>query len=246
MDRVRQLILERMKALGLKRNRLSEAIGKNETYISQFLVRGVPEELDENDRSRLSQILQVSEDDLRGPSAPIPKRRYEKQLKNSRGGLVDFPLQPLQSEVGAPLKLVPSTDLFGAFMDFPIFGTAEGGQDGALIVTDSAVDYVARPGPLLRVVDGYGIIVTGESMRPEHKSGSVALINPHLPPSVGHACLFKSDHEGGEVLAMIKEYRGQTETHWKVRQHNPEKDFLLKKSEWPICHRAVGNYNLSF
>jgi phage repressor protein C with HTH and peptisase S24 domain len=40
----------------------------------------------------------------------------------------------------------------------------------------------------------------------------------------------------------VKEFRGETETHWKVRQFNPARDFTLKKTDWQICHRVVGSY----
>jgi phage repressor protein C with HTH and peptisase S24 domain len=78
-------------------------------------------------------------------------------------------------------------------------------------------------------------------MSPEHKEGSIALVNPHLPPRVGDSCVFRSYGGDGTNLAIIKEYRGQTENHWKVREHNPPKDFQLKKSEWQVCHRTIGN-----
>jgi phage repressor protein C with HTH and peptisase S24 domain len=132
-------------------------------------------------------------------------------------------------------------ELFGMQADLPVYGTAQGGPDGAEIVSEYAVDYVARPAVLLRVRDGYGMIVTGDSMSPEHKAGSIALVNPHLPPRVGDSCVFRSETDGTH-LALIKEYRGQTETHWKVRQHNPPKDFTLKKGDWQVVHRTVGNY----
>jgi phage repressor protein C with HTH and peptisase S24 domain len=86
------------------------------------------------------------------------------------------------------------------------------------------------------------MIVTGDSMDPALRSGSVALINPHLPPGLGDFCLFRSHDEDGTTHAVIKEYRGETEVVWKVRQYNPPKDFTLKKSEWQIRHRVVGTY----
>lgn len=87
------------------------------------------------------------------------------------------------------------------------------------------------------------MIVSGDSMSPEHKSGSIALVNPHKPPRVGDSCVFRSGEQpDGVRMAMIKEYRGETETEWKVRQHTPPKDFRIKKSEWQEAHRVVGNY----
>lgn len=122
--------------------------------------------------------------------------------------------------------------------DLPVFGTAESGK-GALIMTDEAVSSVTRPAPLLRIRDGYGIIVAGDSMIPEHKPGSIALVNPHLPPQIGDTCLFRSAQTND---VTIKELRGSTETEWRVRQHNPKRDFRLKKNEWPICHKTIGSF----
>lgn len=135
---------------------------------------------------------------------------------------------------------VPGESLFGE-ADLPVFGVAQGGR-GALVVTAEPVDWIVRPSPLLRVRDGYGIIVVGDSMSPEHKAGSIALVNPHIPPRAGDTCVFRSHADDGTVHIVVKELRGETSTHWKVHQHNPRKDFTLRKDEWQICHRTVGNY----
>jgi phage repressor protein C with HTH and peptisase S24 domain len=239
MDMVRKLILERLAELGLNMAEVSSAIGRNPTYLHQFMKRGVPAELHERERMKLAEILKVSEDELRGPSTPLPTRNYVKASSSTKS--VVEPLTHPTQDILTTKRIVPGADLFGGH-DLPVFGTAQGGQDGALIVSEHAVDWVARPTVLLRVQDGYGMIVTGDSMAPEHKAGSIALVNPHLPPRVGDSCIFRSHADDGTNTAMIKEYRGQSETHWKVHQHNPPKDFTLKKSEWQVCHKTVGNY----
>jgi len=86
------------------------------------------------------------------------------------------------------------------------------------------------------------MIVTGDSMEPAFRPGSIALVNPHLPPGFGDFCLFRSHADDGTAHAAIKEYRGETDVVWKVRQYNPPKDFTLKKAEWQIRHRVVGTY----
>jgi phage repressor protein C with HTH and peptisase S24 domain len=243
MDVVRKLILEKLAEAGLKMSEASTKIGRNHAYLQQFLKRGVPVELPERERDRLAELLRISPDDLRGPSNPLAARGYErKQNVSSRDSLVDQGLLPAHSAQGASPKVVQGAELFGMQADLPVYGTAQGGPDGAEIVSDYAVDYVARPAVLLKVRDGYGMIVTGDSMSPEHKAGSIALVNPHLPPRPGDSCVFRSHGEDGTSLALIKEYRGQSDTEWKVRQHNPQKDFKLKKSDWQVAHRAVGNY----
>lgn len=239
MDLVRALILEKLTELRMTMSEVSLKLERNPTYLQQFLKKGSPRELPERERIVLSEILDVPEEKLRGPSLPLAKRPYVKH-GTARESLVDANARSSHNESGGAQKPIPSADLF-ANMDLPVFGTAQGG-DGALIITDRAVDWVARPSVLLRVEDGYGMIVTGDSMNPAHKSGSTALVNPHLPPRMEDACVFRNHSDDGTVHGLIKEYRGQTDTHWKVRQYNPPKDFSLRKSDWQICHRVVGNY----
>jgi phage repressor protein C with HTH and peptisase S24 domain len=190
----------------------------------------------------LAEILSVSEDQLRGPSSILPKREYVKSNQTTRESLIADPSRrPRVAENQQPMSdFIPASQLVGD-RDLPVFGTAQGGS-GALIVSNEPVDWVVRPDPLLRVKDGYGMIITGDSMDPALRAGSVALINPHLPPGLGDFCLFRSHAEDGTTHAVIKEYRGETEVVWKVRQYNPPKDFTLKKSEWQIRHRVVGTY----
>lgn len=242
MDMVRKLIAERLSELGLQMKDVSLRIGRNDTYLHQFMKRGVPVELRERERIKLAEILKVQEDQLRGPSTTLPKRSYTKSNAASLKSSVDPVTQPHYPSDHAPTKTIPGSELFGSYADLPVFGTAQGGQDGALVVTDRAVDWVARPAVLLRVQDGYGVIITGDSMEPVVRPGSTILINPHLPPRVGDPCIFRCHHDDGTTHMMVKEYRGQTESHWRVRQYNPAKDFTLKKEAWQVCHRSVGSY----
>lgn len=239
---VRKLILERLEELGLTMSEASLKIGKNHAYLQQFLKRGSPIELGEKARLPLAELLSVPEEQLRGSSSKLPKREYVKTNVSSRESLVVDPTYRSnvpQNQQSAP-TITPGAQLVGD-RDLPVFGTAQGGS-GALIVTDGPVDWVVRPDPLLRVKDGYGMIVTGDSMDPVHKHGSTALVNPHIPWRSGDTCIFRSHHENGDNLAIIKELRRFTEDTWHVRQYNPAKDFTLKRSEWQVCHVTVGNF----
>ena len=230
---VRKLILERLVELDLTMKAASLRIGQNHSYLYQFLKRGTPAELGEYPRAKLAALLNVPEDALRGPSAKLPAREYGKPANN---------VQKMSPTVHNSLDTAPPpASLFGN-VDLPVFGTASGGIGGALIMTGEAVDYVVRPAPLLRVKDGYGMIVAGDSMSPQHENGSTALVNPHLPPRSGDTCVFRSHQDDGTVLASIKKLRRFTDETWYVSQFNPKKDFQLKRSEWQVCHVTVGNY----
>lgn len=233
MDEVRKLIVERLADLRMNRKVASIAIGRNDTYLHQFIHRGVPKELQENERHKLAAVLKVSELELRGPTTQAAQKKGVQQKSNIVAN-VEHPTYDATS----PRNVEP-VELFGK-LDLPVFGTSEG-ANGAATLTAIAVDWASRPPALLRVRDSYGVIVPGCSMSPEHKSGSIALVNPHAKPRIGDSCIYRTRDDGAAEI-QIREYRGETETAWKVRQHNPPRDFTIKRAEWPICHKTVGNY----
>lgn len=239
---VRKLILDKLDELKLTMSEASLKIGKNHAYLQQFLKRGYPLELPEKSRLPLAELLGVPEEQLRGPSSKLPKREYVKVNPAARETSVAEPRRghKLSQYQQPDLDITPGAQLVGE-QDLPVFGTAQGGS-GALIVTDRPVDWVVRPDPLLRVKDGYGMIVTGDSMDPVHKHGSTALVNPHIPFRSGDTCIFRSHQDDGATLVIIKELRRYTDDTWYVRQYNPPKDFTLKRSEWQVCHVTVGNF----
>lgn len=145
---------------------------------------------------------------------------------------------PAQSPTGRILEFTQS--LVGE-KNFPVYAAGEAGA-GALIVSTDPVDYVRRPAPLAEVKDGYGLIVIGDSMTPELRSGDTALIHPHLPPSRDHSCVFYADDGHGTQKATIKSFIKSTPTHWHVEQWNPPRKFTLDRKEWQKCHLVVGNY----
>lgn len=236
MDAVRKLILDRMTDKGTNLAELSRSIGKNHAYLQQFINRGVPAELPEKVRRVLAPALGVTESSL-----IIDQSGFVMSTKSDVAIADQSALSKMSPDRHQEAAIKPGAELFGE-ADLPVFGTAQGGR-GALIVTDRAVDWVVRPAPLLRVRDGYGMIVTGDSMDPAAKSGSTALVNPHLPPRAGDVCIFRSHADDGEVTVCIKELVRWTDDVWTVKQYNPPKTYTLKRSEWQVCHVTVGNYS---
>jgi hypothetical protein len=242
MDTVRKLILEKLAELGLTRKAVSRAMGVNETYLSQFLKRGAPAELGEVERRKLAPILKVSEFDLRGPDArgsdAILSDGIKKILIEPKSA-TDI-LTPTRSEA---LPRGQTGELFSA-NDLPVFSATvpvSSNGNGAFVVSANAVDWVERPARLSRVSDAYGLIVNDPAAPPTLPPGSTALIHPHLPPKAGDACIFRCKIAGEADRAFIREYRGETETHFKVRAHNPERDAVLRRADW-TCHKVIGAY----
>ena len=239
MDLVRTLILERLDKARITMSAASLSIGRNASYLQQFLKRGIPEELHERDRAALAVLLGVPEEDLRGTSPPLGKRPYAKG-SGDRSRTRDYadPFTP-----GAQ-NAVDSMRPFGMMKnhELPVFGTALT-KGGAFVVTLKPVNYEARPEFLARVEDGYGLIMRGDAMDPECKNGSIVLVNPHLPPKNGDTVVLRGIADDGTPLAMVRQLVRATERSWFVHQHNPKKNVELKRSEWPDAHAVVANYS---
>jgi phage repressor protein C with HTH and peptisase S24 domain len=238
MDAVRKLILEKLAERGLTMKEASLRIGKSHSYLQQFLKRGTPEQLGEYEREALAALLGVPEGSLRGTSPRLPKRDYKLHEP-----VATTPRVIKLTDVGHNLIDIvsPTGPLFGDH-DLPVFGTAQGGSGGALIMSKEAVTWVLRPAPLLRVRDGYGMIVTGDSMSPKIENGSTVLVNPHLPPRNGDLCVLRKHLEDGTTLAVLTLLRRFNDETWFVHQLVPAKDFSLKRSEWQHCHVVIGSY----
>ena len=141
-------------------------------------------------------------------------------------------------------EVVPAARILGE-RDFPVHASAEGGP-GQIIVSHEAVDFMARPAPLIHVRDSYGLLITGTSMEPEYRQGDTALVNPHLPVIQGEVYIFYAE-KAGEARATIKYLRRATTDKWLLSQHNPPdglpKDFTLTRREWQWAHRVIGKYS---
>ena len=71
MDKIRKLIERKSRENGLSYKELSLKLGRNHAYIQQFVERGIPRKLKEDDRKKLSSFLGVSEEELGGPKGTL-------------------------------------------------------------------------------------------------------------------------------------------------------------------------------
>lgn len=71
---------------------LSRLIGRNAAYVQQFIKRGTPRRLSENDRRRLADYFQIDEELLGGPPARDPKE--------SADGLIPIPRYDVSASAG--------------------------------------------------------------------------------------------------------------------------------------------------
>lgn len=233
---MRELILKKLNEAHLSMSQASLKLGRNPSYLQQFIHRGIPVELRERERAQLADMLGVSEDQLRGTSPPLTTRPYAKvtilESKGFRRSNVGEPAAQNFVDSRRNLPLMRN--------DLPVFGTSL--RSGAMLVTSKPVNRRERPDMLAHNDDAYGLIVSGDSMDPEAKNGSTALVDPHKPPQDGDTCVFATK-ENGDSVVVVRQLLSHTDKVWHVHQHRPRRDYDLQRSEWPTCHTVVGNYS---
>lgn len=107
----RARLLELASAQGISLAALSVLIGRNPTYLQQFVRKGSPRKLEETDRRTLARFFGVDEAELGAPSeekSSVPVQRQP------RGGWIAIPRLPLSASAG-PGAFAEEEEPFGAF-----------------------------------------------------------------------------------------------------------------------------------
>lgn len=72
----RQRLLELSQARGASLASLSELLGRNASYLQQFIKKGSPRKLEEGDRRTLAQFFGIDEGELGGPLPSVKEKSY--------------------------------------------------------------------------------------------------------------------------------------------------------------------------
>lgn len=88
MEHVREELDRLIQQRRLGYSSISRMIGRNPSYIQQFIKRGSPRKLDDDDRRTLASFFGVDEQVLGGPPAPI------------RDGLIEIPVLNVDASAG--------------------------------------------------------------------------------------------------------------------------------------------------
>ena len=110
-DGPRARLLELSQEKGVSLASLSELLGRNPSYLQQFIRKGSPRKLDEQDRATLARFLGVGEEDLR----EVQENSYSQSVKPESGAWVEVPRLDLGASAG-PGALVPGGE--GGFDTF--------------------------------------------------------------------------------------------------------------------------------
>ena len=126
--------------------------------------------------------------------------------------------------------------------DLPVWAAVQGGEEGAMVITASPIDWIARPREL-EVVDAFAVFLIGDSMYPRYDHGDQLYIHPHRPPKGGDDCLFIRQVDDTSFLGLAKTLVRPGADKWRVRQFNPAREFDLDRRKWPKAWKIVGKMN---
>ncbi|MFB0613299.1 LexA family transcriptional regulator [Aurantiacibacter poecillastricola] len=149
----RDRLAELAKARGISLAALSRMLSRNPTYLQQYITKGSPKKLEEEDRRVLAQFLGVDEEELGGP-----KEKSYKTLHRSKEW-VDVPRLAVDASAG-PGAANGEEQVFDAFR-FSRRWLAEQGLDGAELSA---------------------IRVVGDSMEPLLREGDEVLVDCREQP----------------------------------------------------------------
>ena len=157
-DGARARLLELSQQRGVSLASLSDMLGRNASYLQQFIRKGSPRKLEEGDRRKLATFFGVTEDELGGGGETAQEKSYVQTRRRSESGdWVEVPRLEIGASAG-PGALPVSEQAFDAFR-FSRRWLVEQGLDGA--------DLVA-------------ITVEGDSMEPLLRDGDEILVDRAL------------------------------------------------------------------
>ncbi len=189
----RQRLLQLATERGASLSALSDLIGRNSTYLQQFIRKGSPRKLEETDRRTLARFFGVDESELGAPE----EFSSQPAAKPVRGDWVDVPRLPLGASAGPGVLALEELPI-GAFR-FSSRWLREQGLDprmlSAIRVEGDSMEGTLRDGDEILVDrsprplrDGIHVVRTGEALLVKRvdlgRPGTITLVsdNPAYRP----------------------------------------------------------------
>jgi hypothetical protein len=242
MDMSRELLLQRLKSAGLSLTEASKKIGRNASYLQQFVTRGTPVQLRARERKQLALLLGVDEDALR--EDPVTQWSLHGGLDDPAFRKDDHTVQnkapmPLPQRQNNSIDSPRSITLLSR--DLPVYGFVSQNSDGHFVVTDQPVDFMPRPDFLANNKSAYAQIVPDDRMSPEIRAGDTIVLNPLLPCRDGDTCFFRKGRIGNDgIFASLVSSNPKS---WNVFQHvAPKKIIELDKTDYPVADPAAAKF----
>ena len=175
---------------GVSLSGLSELIGRNSTYLQQFIRKGSPRKLEETDRRTLARFFGVDEAELGAPEEKSTGGAGSSAGKSPRGEWVDVPRLPLGASAG-PGALALEELPIGAFRFSARWLRQQGldpAQLSAIRVEGDSMEATLRDGDEILVDrtprplrDGIHVVRTGDALLVKRldlgRPGVIALVS---------------------------------------------------------------------
>ena len=194
----RARLLELAQARGVSLAALSELLGRNPSYLQQFIRKGSPRKLEEQDRATLARFFGVGEEELR----EVQENSYVKPPKRASGEWVEVPRLDLGASAG-PGRVAGDEAAFDTFRFSRRWLTEQGlerAQLSALRVEGDSMEPLLNDGDEILVDrsprpfrDGIHVVRLGETLMVKRVAsagaGRIALLSQNLayPPVEGAA-----------------------------------------------------------
>ncbi|MCZ6765118.1 MAG: hypothetical protein O7C63_09315 [Alphaproteobacteria bacterium] len=125
--------------------------------------------------------------------------------------------------------------------DFPVLGTAVGGEDGFFDLNGQIRDYIERPQQLFNIAEAYAIYIEEESMVPRYMPGEVVYVHPGRPLTAGCFVIvqLRPKREGEPPRALIKQLLRRTPGKIFLGQLNPPRELQFDSRDIVSIHRVV-------
>lgn len=189
---------------------LSLALGRNHSYLHQFIMDGSPRELRERERHTLATLLGCNEAEFRSEDS--------------------------EEFMASPIAMPPSPPMVTNARNMPILGHAKGGEDAFFIDNGEIAGYTMRPHILDGVADAYAVEFWDTSMEPALKHGHLGWVHPRKPVKPGDDVVVQLN----DGQALVKTLLRRTESQLVLRQYNPPKDFKIDRAGVKSVHLIVG------
>lgn len=209
LDEGRKNLLALVESHDTNLKAVSLAIGKNHSYLQQYIKRFQPKKLDDDTRAKLGEHFGVVPDIFR---ANPPERVDASSVRHSR-----------------PPGAIPIS-LTDWPRNLPVYGTAEGGDGTSdFSFNGQTIDMVRRPPALMGVPDAFAIYVQGDSMSPWAEHGDLVCINPHRPVRVKDYVVVEMFGDNGAegTACLLKRLVRRSGKKLTVEQFNPPGELQL-------------------
>ena len=101
LDGARANLLNLSQKRGVSLSSLSEMLGRNPSYLQQFIRKGSPRKLEEGDRRTLASFFGVSETELGADLVGVKEKSYNSIFKTRSADFVDVPRLPIGASAGS-------------------------------------------------------------------------------------------------------------------------------------------------